>query len=277
MNHTHKLLKYVIVLLMALVIIPGIAMGNKHQKSGDSLQKALFEAEAQAQKEICKIKGNDCQKVVELFYKMVEVLGENVTYQRESDQSIVVLNPYKEKLHKMHISIQDIRHRGPEGMIVYLSSGENLYFDNTENALVTLKNGRKFTLEIPESLQQAAAEAKICKIKGNDCQKVVDLLYEIFMGEDDDKYDLVDEGDWDYKVVIHEPYATQLKNMDISVLGYDHWRGDIGGSTILQLSDGTKVFFDRRFLKALRQERFDDPKVKLPSGREFYIKLSVEE
>ncbi len=166
MNHTRKLLKYVIVLLVALMMVPGIGMAKRHQTTDDSLQKALVEAETQAQKEICKI-----------------------------------------------------------------------------------------------------AE--------NDCQKVVDLLYEIFMVQDYERgYDIVDEGDWNYKVVVLEPYATQLKKMNLSVLNFDRMRD--GGSTALLLSDGTKVFFDNNISKALSGQKLDDPKVTLPTGREFYIKLSAE-
>jgi len=108
-----------------------------------------------------------------------------------------------------------------------------------------------------------ASKVTVCEIVGNNCQEVVNLLYEIFMVPGNGyKLDFSNNSS---KLTIHEPYAAQLKEMGIKVKHFSRMRD--GGTTYVYLADGTEVYFDNN----ISHGTLEDPTVTFSNGKKFSL------
>lgn len=92
--------------------------------------------------------------------------------------------------------------------------------------------------------EEAKAQGKICEIMGNDCQKVADLLYEIFIWKD--AFDIDMDSFFKGKspcsrAIVDKKYAKKLKKMNIHEICFSRRRD--GGTTDLSFADGSKLRF----------------------------------
>lgn len=98
--------------------------------------------------------------------------------------------------------------------------------------------------EKAKAKEEAIAQGRLCEILGNDCQKVADLLYEVFMLEEAFDID-VDSFFKDKrpcsKAIIDKKYAKKLKKMNIQEICFSRRRD--GGTTDLLFSDGSQLRF----------------------------------
>jgi len=111
-----------------------------------------------------------------------------------------------------------------------------------------------------------AAKIKVCQIAKNNCQEVVNLLYEIFMVPGNGYRLEFSAGP--SELVILEPYVAELEKMGIKIAYFNRMRD--GGTTYVHLSDGTVVYFDNSISRAM-SGKLEDPTVTFENGQKFSL------
>ena len=245
---TTKVIKLTAITLVALMAMPGIATA---QKNYNRTFEENIEVEAQkAKQEICKISGNDCQEVVTLLYEIFMVKDWKRGYDIKNHK-LEVLEPYATQLKEMNITVVDMdRYRDGGTTYLKLADGTSIYFDNSmskttlDDPRVTFPDGRTFSFSRSE--MEKTIEKNL-RISGNDCQEVVDLLYEIFVEKE--AYNHQDNVKDDYRTKntnckVLEPYASKLQKMNVTIKSVHIYTSRYGLLvTYISLGDDTEVYF----------------------------------
>lgn len=149
-----KLIKLTVVMLVALMAMPSIAMAKESDSYLEAVSNAVAREVSEAQQNICEISGYDCKEIVALFYEMRHNKG--YTYDRVKGAYIVV-EPYATQLKEMNITVRNIEHDRGGGVMIYVVGGRMIYlhqeFDEPEVEVfysVKTSDGRKFAFSYDE-------------------------------------------------------------------------------------------------------------------------------